>query len=273
MNRTCRPPRALLLPLLPLLLATGCTKEGTQDEERLQPVVESYLLPGRPVRVKITEEVPYSESGGLTPLNGLLVLIEHQGTLDTLQGAGDGWYEGSASLPIEAGASYALRFSHQGSEVSATTTVPPAPSGLSMSANTLEIPEMDFGDSPPTTLPEFPDPITLEWNNPDLAYHLVVVQNIEEDPVRIGSSDAPERPSFRTEPTTVNTADLNFGSFSYFGTHRIILYRLNADYASLYLDNGTNSQDLATPQSNIVNGLGIFTGINSDTLLLEVVEQ
>jgi hypothetical protein len=52
----------------------------------------------------------------------------------------------------------------------------------------------------------------------------------------------------------------------------LILYHLNADYAALYNDTGNSSQNLTNPTTNIENGLGIFTGINADTLLLNVIK-
>ena len=272
MLATNRVPRPLLLFYFPLLFA-ACTKEEAAEVEQAQVVVESYLSPGQAIQVRLTEEVPFAESGSLSLVDGLVVLLEHDGGTDTLQGTGNGTYTSSVDLAAQVGSSYSLRFTFSEAEVRATTAVPPAPNGFALSTTTLEIPVIDLSNGPPTSPPVFPDPIALSWNNPDQAYHLAVVENMETDPEPIGDEDTPRRPSFRLEPTTANTSELSFRSFSYFGTHRIILYRLNADYAALYLDNGSNSQNLATPQTNIVNGLGIFTGINSDTLLLEVVEQ
>jgi hypothetical protein len=59
-------------------------------------------------------------------------------------------------------------------------------------------------------------------------------------------------------------------AFEYLGTHRIILYRILPDYSALYDVNSNSSQNLTSPDSDIENGLGIFTGINADTLWVEV---
>jgi hypothetical protein len=45
------------------------------------------------------------------------------------------------------------------------------------------------------------------------------------------------------------------------------------DYASLYSENSTSSQNLTNPSTSIVNGYGIFTGLNADTLYLNVLEN
>jgi hypothetical protein len=52
--------------------------------------------------------------------------------------------------------------------------------------------------------------------------------------------------------------------------HAVILYKLNPEYSTLYDDSGNSSINLKAPYSNITNGLGIFTGMNADTLYLNV---
>jgi hypothetical protein len=61
--------------------------------------------------------------------------------------------------------------------------------------------------------------------------------------------------------------------FQYFGKHRLILYHVLPDYASLYSENSTSSQNLTNPSTSIMNGYGIFTGLNSDTLYFTVNEN
>jgi len=58
--------------------------------------------------------------------------------------------------------------------------------------------------------------------------------------------------------------------FKYYGRHYLILYKINPEYAALYESTGNSSQNLRTPNSNIKNAQGIFTAVNSDTLLLNV---
>lgn len=257
------------------VLLMGCVKEGAEQPVDYDPqaVVEAYLLPGSPISVRITREMPFQEQDTANGIAGLVVVVEHAGTLDTLTDEGAGDYWGDSAHAVTASGTYSLHFAYNGRTVSGTTTIPAAPMGLGLSATTLQIPVLDMSSGPPSGGITFPDPIDVTWQNPEAAYHLVVVECIEADPETIADSDAPVRARFRTEPTTNTEAQLSFRDFTYFGTHRVILYRLNADYAALYLDNGANSQNLTTPQTNIVNGLGIFTGVNTDTLLLEVVEQ
>ncbi|MEN8230029.1 MAG: hypothetical protein ABFS38_17850, partial [Bacteroidota bacterium] len=104
------------------------------------------------------------------------------------------------------------------------------------------------------------------------SYHIVLVENIETDPVPIrsfGDSEAPA-PFFRNEPTQGDSYEINPRSFIYFGTHRLVLFQVNPEYAVLYDERDNSSQNLTDPSTTITNGYGIFTGMSSDTLWIEV---
>jgi len=58
-----------------------------------------------------------------------------------------------------------------------------------------------------------------------------------------------------------------------YGTYKIIVYRLNAEYAALYKTIGSSSLSIQEPPSNINNGLGIFTSVTPHTFFLEVIEK
>jgi len=49
-----------------------------------------------------------------------------------------------------------------------------------------------------------------------------------------------------------------------------VLYHLNPEYAALYKFSGNTSLNIREPTTNIENALGIFTGINADTLKIYV---
>ena len=73
---------------------------------------------------------------------------------------------------------------------------------------------------------------------------------------------------FQKPPTTASGLEIRAMEFQYFGRHRLILFHVLPDYASLYSDSQTSSQNLTNPSTSIMNGYGIFTGLNSDTLYL-----
>jgi hypothetical protein len=63
-----------------------------------------------------------------------------------------------------------------------------------------------------------------------------------------------------------------FGRFISF--YRVgFIFNIAIFAAALYSDNSNSSQNLSNPTTNITNGLGIFTGISSDTLYLQVKQK
>lgn len=255
----------VLVFLIAVILDSGCKKESAPVFED-SAVIESYLKPGDQLNVRISRQVAFSSDAIYSSENidSLSVYISVNDTDYMLVPVGNGLYKNN--YRARNGDRYQLHFFFNGEEVYGTTTIPDQPTGFTESATTLTVPDMSSG--PPSSMPE---PIELNWENPDTSYYLVVVENIESNPVPIRdtSDGRPER-VFRNQPTTSNVFEIRAMQFQYYGTHRIILYHLNPDYAYLYSDNNSSSQNLSTPQSDITNGLGIFTGINSDTLLLEV---
>jgi Domain of unknown function (DUF4249) len=248
--------------LLITIIAIGCTKQEDGLAGINKAVVESYLAPGQPVSVKITKEIEYGTDTVNLPLDNLTVVIANNGTDYTLTNAGNGIYN-SNTLPVAVGGTYQLKFDYNGVQVSATTVIPGKPANFTQSATTLTVPTT----FPPTAIPS---PINLKWENPNLDYHLVVVTNLEANPVPI-NSNGQGRPVFRTEPSQTTSQELSFRQFTYLGNHRVVLYRIWPEYAALYEDNGNNSNNLAEPPTNVVNGRGIFTGINTaDTLYVKV---
>jgi hypothetical protein len=135
---------------------------------------------------------------------------------------------------------------------------------------------MDSTSGPPAGgMGAMQEPVTLEWDNDDASYYIVIIENMEAtlDPIRDFGDNAPPGNRFKKAPTTSAGLQLRPQEFQYFGKHRIILYHVLPDYASLYTANSMNSQNLTNPSTSISNGYGIFTGLNSDTLYLTVYEN
>jgi hypothetical protein len=233
------------------------------------PVIEAYFKSGDPLRVKISRQVAFSSEANYSPENiDSLQLYVNINNIDyPLLPQGNGIYQNTC-IATE-GESYRLHFEFNGKPVSATTTIPARPVDYTASVTQIAIAQMT---SPPTSF-TMPDPVKLSWTNMDDSYYLVVVENIETNPtpIRDTADGRPDR-IFRNQPTTSATYEIRAMEFQYYGTHRLILYHLNPDYAALYNNTSNSSQSLATPQTDIVNGIGIFTGINADTLLLEVTQ-
>lgn len=257
--------KALFAILSAALALSSCIPEDVQSDELLA-VVEAYLAPNQLITMKITREVAFgSTDTHLVYLDTLHVWFSDGTTSQQLAFGEDSLYHGD--LPIVAGGTYSMWFVYEGDTITSVATVPAKPTGYTQSATSIEVP--DFSNPGSGTMPTRPDPITLDWEQLDSLYYLVVVENMEADPDPINDDDDNLRPVFRGKPEKTNTYEIDFRNFSYYGQHRVILYSLQAEYAALYDNNGTTSQNLSTPASNVINGLGIFTGINADTLFVK----
>lgn len=248
--------------------AISCEKEtlNSTTSSQLRPVVEGYLHADRVATIKVSRQLLFeADSNTNTAITDAQIWLTTGTDTLWLAHTSAGIYQSTDS--IAAGTSYSLHLLYNGELYQAETVVPQQPQSFTASAEQFEVPVFGGGTGGP---PAFPDPIELNWENTDGSYYLVVVENTETDPVALFSGDRPP-PNFRTEPEQIASYELGFQSFGYYGQHRVILFRINAEYASLYDDNGNSSQNLTTPFTNITNGgLGIFTGIHSDTLWVEV---
>jgi hypothetical protein len=101
------------------------------------------------------------------------------------------------------------------------------------------------------------------------------VENVESSPeaIRNFGNNAPPSNIFRKQPTNSSSEEIRAMEFQYFGKTRILLFHVLPDYAALYDQSSTSSQNLTNPSTNIKNGYGIFTGLNADTLWLNVKKK
>jgi len=250
-----------------LLIIISCKKTET-NYSSAKPVVESYLAPNKLVNVYITKEILFSSTDTLQPINNLNVFILCNNVRYELFSSGSGNYVSDTSLHIIPGNTYTLEFEYNNLIVTASTIIPSKPTGFTESGDSIVVQQFDPNSQ---TMPTFPDPIELNWDNSNHDYYIIVVNNIESTLVPTDTVNS-NKPAFRTQPTQSNLYKIQAMQFKYYGTHNVILYKLNSEYAALYNDNGSNSLNLSSPVSNINNGLGIFTGINADTLNIEVAE-
>lgn len=259
--------KAIIFSLFIGIAGISCTKENNAVPDPLA-VVESYLTPGKPITVNVTREILYGSTDSLMPVSGLQVLVTHSGQVDTLSEIMPGKYE-LLHAAVVAGDAYRLSFQYNGREISAETKVPTSPGLVTATATQMVVPQIGPGM-------QIPDPIVFRWQNPEQAYHLMVVKNMETNPQPITfnlGDKIIEKPApvFRLPPIKAGQQQLALGRFSYYGRHAVILYRIQPEYAALYEDNSNNSGSIVTAASNIENGLGIFTAVNAaDTLWVNV---
>lgn len=280
--------RFLQLSLRWTAVATGlgvvaCTDTNTVVNPGDKPIIQAYLAPSQPVKLTAFTEIPYTDADGdgkSQPITGLTITIkDNNGKVFTLIDKGNGTYESASNEKIGgAGTSYTLELEYKGRKVQAVTTIPDKPKDFKISKSLVYRTKIDlsgggFPGGNPFGSNDENTPIDATWTNPDKANYFVAAVNVTENPEQIiklpDGREIPRR-RFTNEPVSGTSSSLNIQNFEYFGDYRVVLYRVNEDYVALYQSGGTTSQNLSTPPTSISNGLGIFTGINADTLLLEV---
>ncbi len=268
-----------------LTTVVSCTDTNTVVNPGEKPIVEAYLAPGHRVSMKVYTEIPYAETseGVSEPINDLSIKITgSNGKVFILKSEGNGVYTSADNELIqEPPVKYKMEFDYKGRTISAETDIPEKPVGMAISTNEISRSQVNLSSG------GFPGgggggfggfdntPIELSWSNPDNVYHFIALENTETEPVQIiippsGSEFPTIRFRISNEPVLGTHSNIQPQSLEYFGNYDVILYRINPDYSALYQSSGTTTQNLSTPPSSITNGLGIFTGINADTLKLLV---
>ena len=252
--------------------------EGVPDFELDDtiPVVEAFLYAGSPVDdIKITEVIPFASDITDNEVNGLDIEITWNGNsfplVNAESGGGNYYYPGD-DLEVISGETYEINFMYEADTISSFTRMPYAPTGLDLSTDSLGLPQIiDFFDIRDLAQNQN-NRINVEWDNPKGDYYFLVIENVESNPEPIDLNDIlPFNFEFVSTPTQDNFFTLiPFIHYTQFGTHRIILYRVNEEYALLYETIEQDSRDLNEPFTNIINGVGIFSGFASDTVYLEI---
>jgi len=260
-----------------LIILSGCTKEVITGDSNIDvPVVEAFLEPGKNISVQLSKMIPFIEGGstGSFNLESEELHIDYNGTdylLSPVAGKPGEYRSSDTNLVAVTGGLYNLFFDYNGIKVTSTTSIPSPPTNIGLSSTILEVDPDVVG--PNATV----DPMIVSWDNPDNAYHVIIVEYMESiyDPISVNlSSDSFSKfKKIATEPILDNTYELNTRQhLVFFGTYSITIYKVQEEYVNLYENIGQSSLNLTEPLTNIINGLGIFTGINSDTLNLETIE-
>lgn len=271
--------RVLPFALAVLLMLPACDSVDSGESDP-QVVVEAFLFAGEPVTdVRLAEALPLaSEDSVARPISAADVRLIKDGMAYSLvpsDSAGYYHYPGD-DLSIEAGDVFRLEVDDAGRRVTAETTIPSPPVGVTLLQNTLEVATFGgggLGGGPPGRIEE--NALTITWDNPDAVLHYVVVESlVEEDPEYILPEFVRERfGGFRliSVPTTANFHDVNARSLEVLGAHRALVYRVNQEYAALYANREQDSRDLNEPPTNVDGGLGVFSAFNSRAVPFQVI--
>jgi hypothetical protein len=249
-----------------VLSMASCQKMDVQLSDPNKAVVKGYLFAGKPASISITKQLLYGATDTIThPIENLNVVIyDSKNNAYPLLYTSNGIYRSDKLLP-QVGETYTLKFTYNGNELTATTAVPAKPVGFQ---GTSSISVQPFGsESGPPSMSR----AEYSWTNTNKNYFLMVVESITPNAKPINDTTKYHAfPTFRISPTQGNSQSFMGRSFYYYGLHNVILFAINQEYVDLYQDTGNSSQNITSPPGNIVNGFGIFTAINADTLKLYV---
>ncbi len=256
---------------------TSCQKElmvpMTSDNTA---VVEAYLVAGDTSGyVYVSKILPFSDDtvNIKEMISGLKVYINDELLTEVDSGI---YCCKPGSEGFITGNTYNLSFEYGGNTVTSSTIIPVKPTGFASTASIVYATRITEDDSTFHPGPgSMMDEVELTWNNDDLAYHYLMVEYLEDSADYINARLADTEFPFNqaTSPTQETYFKIGMQNLRYFGSYRIVLLRVNTEFDDAFTRNGTNSNNLVNPNTNITNGFGLFTGVSSDTVCLEVAPK
>ena len=244
----------------------GCENDLPDPSEKI--VLQGFLYANEKVDdIRLTKLIPYGGQDTVAePVNDAFVTIEWRGTDYLLVSKNnEGYYHYIGNeLEILEGESYKIEFDYFGRNTWAETTIPPKPENFRMSGDSIIFSPDTFAFD---TLFFFVDTVSFDtvnvrWDNPSQDYYFVSVDRLDQNArkVRTGFFGFDIDFAAFTEPTQSSSYSVGFFEVSHYGPHAISVYRINDEYLDLYENRDQDSRNLKEPPTNVVNGLGIFTG-------------
>ena len=267
MDTACRRAFAILASSVGLI-ACEDTTTSPEDDAR-QVVVEAFLFAGEPVDdVRLTETVPLGEDPALAPtVDDAIVALVRGGerwVLSRLDEPGAYGYAG-ADLHVREGDRFHIEVEAFGRTATGETVVPAPPAGVELDKDSLGVPVIGPGVIQSGVLQTLQ--VTATWENPDDRLHFVDVLGLDPDSESIFPGFGPgggRQFRLRSAPTEEAFHTVRLPELEGLGPHRVIVYRVNQEYADLYDNRVQDSRDLNEPPSNIRGGLGVFSAFSSD---------
>lgn len=262
--------RKLLLVAACALGTSGCESEPAVAPAAERLVLQAYLFAGEAI-----DDVQLTTSYGLNagsiaadPVADATIELQKGGSrvqLTPIPEKPGFYYDANGRLDVDSGDRFTIRVSHTAwAEMTGETTIPPPPRDLQISSTELRIDAANRLDT---------SSVVVSWQNEPGALFYVVVENVEATLVPISTlppGTTGGGRALRSQPMVGSRFVLRRMDFTYFGRHRVRVYRVNREYADLYLFGQQDTRSLTTPPSNLKNGLGIFAGFSSQEVSLVV---
>ena len=262
----------------------SCVEEPLQGENF---VVEAYIYAGEKVdgiKIKQVEDIYTVETKNIILSNARITLKKNKTSYPlTFDNTKQSYMYSGPDLKVEVNDTFELEVIVGDRISNASTMVPQATEGISISGNKIVIPPITvrLGIVEELTKLFSTARVTTRWNNTDEQLHFIVIENIQAGDLIFPSDfPIPEATleliqSFRyiSAPTKNTSFEIPGLSLETYGRYRAKVYRVNQEYANLYNNQIQDSRDLNAPPSNVNNALGIFSAFASDSVFFEVVKQ
>ncbi|MBS1522414.1 MAG: DUF4249 family protein [Bacteroidetes bacterium] len=247
----------------------GCKKDNTTSASL--PVVEAYLYAGHPIKVKLYQQKSLTDTAKYgAAITGQQLLISDGSQQIQLTESPKGTYTYIDSSYLVAGRTYTLTFNYQSRQVSAKTVMPFKPTNFATQHDSVHYTHVNTPSATADTLNKF------IWDNADSLNHVLVFDNIDDSFFPLDGGFVPNGVSniFSVNTERKPVYYIVNKSFPYYGHYQVVLLRVNQEYIDLLKSNalGSNSQNLLNIPTNVINGLGIFTAMQSDTLKFYLYE-
>jgi len=255
----------LILPLFAtLLMFSACSKNGLPSQSTDLPVIDSYLVPGQPIVVKLSSQKDLADTAVYgAPITGVKVYISDGAQKVQLTETVKGTYTYTDPAFLVTGKTYSLQFNYLSYNVSASTVMPAKPVNFSSQYGGITVVSQGGPGSNNSVLN------TFAWANPDSLNHVIVFKAAPAVPITNFGRTVSLNSQYNTNRASM--FNVTAPMFSYKGQYQVILFRVNQEYINLLnINSRTTSQDLSQVPTNIVNGFGIFTAMQADTLAFNV---
>jgi hypothetical protein len=195
-------------------------------------------------------------------ISGLKVYVSDGSTNVLLTESPAGTYTYADTGFVLTGKTYTLKFNYLTYAVSARTTVP---------AKLLNFATVHTGITISTTTTPNTSTTTLDvltWDNPDSLNNVLVFNNLDGKDFPLNPYGANFSQNFEINTSRASYYNITERIFPYYGPYQITLLSVDPAYIDVMQSNANNStsQNLVNNPTNVVNGLGVFTAMQADTL-------
>ena len=255
--------KGILIASALLLIMASCKKNNIDTGSVNLPIVEAYLTPGHTLTVKLYQQKALTDTAKYgSPIKGQQLYLSDGSTKIQLTESSAGTYTRADSGFLVAGKTYTLQFNYLTYAVSAKTVLPTKPTNFATSHGEVTI-SSSLSTITNTTVLD-----ALTWDNPDSLNHVLVFLNADGTAFALNNFGGNRPANFELTTNQSSFYNLTEGVFPYYGHYQVVLMRVNQEYINLIKSNTSNStsQTLTNVPTNIVNGFGIFTATQADTV-------